>query len=91
MKAGIFTTEFWISAVGMAGNIVLVLTILGFISREDQQSMTVVITEFVAAIGTVVINGAVIWRYIASRELLKAEHLKANLPNGNGHSLPPIE
>ncbi len=93
MKAGIFTTEFWISAAGMVGNVVLVLVILGVIHKEDQQSWTMTLTEFVTALGTVVINGAVIWRYISSRELLKAEYLKASSPNGNGngHSLPPVE
>ena len=68
---GIFTTEFWMSAVTVAGNIMLVLVMLGQISKTDADTLTTALQNLATTLPGVLANGFVVWSYIQSRIKVK--------------------
>lgn len=68
---GIFTTEFWMSAVTVAGNILLVLVMLGQVTKADADSLTAALNSLATTLPGVLANGFVVWSYIQSRIKVK--------------------
>lgn len=68
---GIFTTEFWMSAVAVAGNILLVLVMLGQITKSDADSLAAALNNLATTLPGVLANGFVVWSYIQSRIKVK--------------------
>lgn len=87
LTPGYMTTEFWTAIASKVAGFVFVLVLIGLLPAGDQQEMTKVIAEIVLGVGALVVNGAVLWRYIASRQALKEEAMKVS---GSGEMpLPP--
>jgi len=68
MKAGIATTEFWMTLLGSIGGPTVVLTMIS--DQMDPTSMAYVIIASVAA------AASVIWKYISSRQAVKTTVVK---------------
>lgn len=68
---GLFTTEFWTTVGGLLANLLVVLVAIGYINREDADQLTSSVGSIVAAVQMLVVNGMLIWKYIASRTQLK--------------------
>lgn len=68
---GLFTTEFWTTVGGLLANLLVVLVAIGYVNREDADQLTASVGSIVAAVQMLVVNGMLIWKYIASRTQLK--------------------
>lgn len=73
MKAGIKTTEFYLTVVFA---IVGVLVALGVIEQEQAQTLNAAIQQAVIAVGALIAAVLPIWKYIDSRTKLKASQDK---------------
>ncbi len=69
--SGVFTTEFWATVGGLIANLLVVLAAIGWVSREDSDMLTTTLATFLGAAQTLIVNGMLIWKYIASRTQLK--------------------
>jgi hypothetical protein len=68
---GIFTSEFWTTIGGLVANLVVLLVAVGWVSSDDGSALSGQITAFLAAAQALLVNGALIWKYISSRTQLK--------------------
>ena len=73
MKSGIFTTEFWLS---ISSQVLTLLVIVGMITATDKSTLEGAVSAAVGAIGVLVSNALIIWKYIAGCVEQKVEHLK---------------
>jgi hypothetical protein len=76
MKPGWKTTEFWTTLIAQ---LLALLAFLGVLTPNDSQTLGEALTKSVAAVCTLLANGAVVIHYIKSRLTLKL----------NGSSQPP--
>lgn len=72
-RSGFLTTEFWATAAVIVGNLVGVLSLLGLIAPGDIDSVGAQIKEAVLGLGALVVNGALVFKYISSRVQVKAD------------------
>lgn len=68
MKAGFKTTEFWMTIVSQ---ILAILTLLGFVSAQDAQSLETALGQCVAAVFLFAVNAWVVVQYAKGRVALK--------------------
>lgn len=76
---GYLTTEFWAMIGGVVLNLITVLAAIGYVSATDAGELTHALTAIFGAVQALVVNGAVIWKYIQSRATVKAEALKMQM------------
>lgn len=72
VRSGFLTTEFWATAAVIVGNLVGVLSLLGLIAPGDIDTVGAQIKEAVLGLGALVVNGALVFKYISSRVQVKA-------------------
>jgi hypothetical protein len=65
------TPEFWAMTAGAAANLLTVAVLVGWISQSDAELLTKAITAIIGSGQLVVVNSALIWKYIASRTEVK--------------------
>ena len=71
------TPEFWTMAIGAVTNIVAVGVLVGWIDSSQAESLTKAVTAVVGATQVVVLNSALIWKYLAGRTELRAQMVDA--------------
>lgn len=71
------TPEFWTMATAAVGNVLMVAVLFGWISAADVEGLTKAITGIITATEIVVVNAALVWKYISSRTALKSQMLAA--------------
>lgn len=73
----LLTPEF-ISMVGtVVVNLATAATLLGWIDAASAQELTRATTTILTAVGTISVNGLVVWRYLASRSQVKVAQINA--------------
>jgi hypothetical protein len=71
------TPEFVAMVSSVAVNLVTAATVLGWIDAGAAQEITKATTAVIAAVGTISVNGLIVWRYLAGRETVKREAIQA--------------
>lgn len=71
------TPEFVSMVSSVAVNLVTAATVLGWIDAGAAQEITKATTAVIAAVGTISVNGLIVWRYLAGREAVKREAIQA--------------
>lgn len=71
------SSEFWTMAGGAVANIVAVAVLLGWVDRLQADSLVQAMTAVIGATQVIVVNSALVWKYIASKTELRAQMLDA--------------
>jgi hypothetical protein len=71
------TPEFWTMAIGAVTNLIAVGVLIGWVDQSQAESLTKAVTAIVGAAQIVVLNTALIWKYIAGRTEVKAHMIDA--------------
>lgn len=71
------TPEFWTMTVTVATNLLMVATVLGWLTATEVEMLTKTITAMVAAAEVILVNGLLVWKFIHDRTALRAEMLHA--------------
>ena len=71
------TPEFWTMAIGAVTNLIAVGVLVGWVDSSQAEILTKAVTSVVGATQIVVLNSALIWKYIASRTQLQAQIIDA--------------
>jgi len=74
---GWLTPEFWAMAIGAVTNLVAVAVLIGWISQSDAETVTKALTALVGATQIIVLNSALIWKYIAGRTEVRSQMIDA--------------
>lgn len=69
--------EFWTMAAGAVANIVAVAVLLGWVDRLQADALIAAITAIIGASEVIVVNSALVWKYLSSRTELKAQMIDA--------------
>lgn len=88
------TPEFWTMTAGAVSNLITVAVLVGWMTQSDAETLTKALTAVIGSSQLVVVNSALIWRYIASRAEVKtatvtakymviAEQMRLRTQNGN--------
>lgn len=76
-KGSWVSSEFWTMAAGSVANIVAVAVLLGWVDRLQADSLIAAITAVIGASEVIVVNSALVWKYITSKTELKAQMIDA--------------
>jgi uncharacterized membrane protein YkgB len=71
------SNEFWTMAAGAVANIVAVAVLLGWVDRLHADSIVQAVTAVIGATQVIVVNSALVWKYISSKTELRAQMLDA--------------
>lgn len=76
-KKSWITNEFWTMAAGAIANIVSVAVLLGWVDRLHADTIVQAATAVIGATQVIVVNSALVWKYISSRTELRAQMVDA--------------
>ena len=76
VKPGYKTTEFIGVLVTAITSILTVLSALGVIGTDEANALKEPLASAVTAVGALIVNGVVLWKYIESRSIVKASALE---------------
>lgn len=71
------SNEFWTMAAGAVTNIIAVAVLIGWVDKLHADSLVQALTAVVGATQVIVVNSALVWKYIASKTELRAQMLDA--------------
>lgn len=71
------TPEFWATVIGAIGNLVTVAVLVGWIDYSQAETLTKAVTALVGATQIIVVNSALIWKYLSGRTTLRAQMVAA--------------
>ena len=71
------TPEFISMTTTVVVNLIAAATLVGWIDASQAQEISKSVTAIVAALGTVVANSLVVWKYLAGRAEVKAQQIDA--------------
>lgn len=71
------TPEFWTMAIGAGSNLIAVAVLVGWVDSSQAETLVKAVTAVVGATQIVVLNSALIWKYIATRTELRAQIIDA--------------
>jgi hypothetical protein len=71
------TPEFISMVSTVAVNLVTAATIIGWVDVNSAQELTRALTTIATAAGTISVNGLIVWKYLAGREAVKKEAIRA--------------
>jgi hypothetical protein len=71
------TPEFISMVSTVAVNLITAATIVGWVDVNSAQELTKAVTLITTAAGTISVNGLVVWKYLAGREAVKKESIRA--------------
>lgn len=72
-----FTTEFWTMAAGAVTNLVAVAVLIGWVDRLQADALVQALTAVVGATQVIVVNSALVWKYIAAKASVQAKMVDA--------------
>jgi hypothetical protein len=78
LRPGWTTTEFWTTVGAGALNLLAMMALILHLKPEEQQSLNVAVTSLFTAMGMIAANAFMVWKFIHSRQVVKAEGVKAN-------------
>jgi hypothetical protein len=71
------TPEFWTMAVGAVTNLIAVAVLIGWVDQSQAETLIKAVTAVVGATQIVVLNTALIWKYLAGRTEIRAQMIDA--------------
>lgn len=71
------TPEFWSMVVASATNLVAVAVVMGWLSATDAETLTKALSALLGASQVILVNAALVWKYIASRASVKRAAIEA--------------
>jgi hypothetical protein len=71
------TPEFWAMAVGAVTNLVAVGVLVGWVDSSQAETLTKSLTAVIGATQIVVLNSALIWKYISGRVAVRERMIDA--------------
>lgn len=71
------TPEFWTMAGAALTNLVTVAVLIGWVDRSNADSLMTAVSALVGASQVIVVNTALIWKFIASRTQAKTKIAEA--------------
>lgn len=71
------TPEFWTMAIGSVTNLVTVAVLIGWVDQTQAETLTKAITAIVGATQVLVLNSALIWKYLTGRTEIRAQMIDA--------------
>jgi hypothetical protein len=71
------TPEFWTMALGAVGNLVTVAALIGWIDYSQAETLTKSITAVLGATQIIVVNSALIWKYLSGRTQIRAKMIES--------------
>jgi hypothetical protein len=71
------TPEFWTMAIGALTNLIAVGVLVGWVDQSQAEALTKAVTAIVGATQIVVLNSALIWKFISSRTAVRAQMIDA--------------
>lgn len=72
-KPGWQTSEFWVTVGSIAGSLIFLLVLFGFIKPQDQASVTKSVTTIIVGVGAVVVAISAAKHYTGARTDLKSD------------------
>lgn len=73
------STEF-VSLVGtVAVNLLTAATVVGWVDASQAQELTKAVTTIITAVGTISVNGLVVWKYLAGKHDVQVQKIQAQL------------
>lgn len=73
------TPEFWTMAVASVGNIVAVLALIGWLDHTQVETVTKALTALITASEVILVNGLLVWKFLAGRQELRQQIMAARL------------
>lgn len=67
------TPDFWTMVTAAATNVIAVLVLVGWIQASQVQGVTQAVTALIGATQIIVVNSALVWKYLSGREQLRAK------------------
>lgn len=71
------TPEFWTMIVTVGTNLLMVATLLGWLSAAEVETLTKAVSAIIGAAEVILVNGLLVWKFIHDRTALRAEMLHA--------------
>lgn len=71
------TPEFISMVSTVAVNLVTAATIVGWVDVNSAQELTKAVVAISTAAGAISVNGLIVWKYLAGREVVKKEAIRA--------------
>lgn len=71
------TPEFVSMVSTVAVNLLTAATLVGWVDANSAQELAKAVTGIVAAIGTVSVNGLIVWKYLAGRQQVQTLKLQS--------------
>lgn len=71
------TPEFWTMATAVVTNVLTVAALLGLVNASDVQELTKALTAIITATELVIVNAALVWKYLSGRQTLRAQLVSA--------------
>lgn len=72
-----FTPDFWTTAGTAVTNIIAVAAVLGWVERSNVEGLTQAVVALVGAAEVVILNSALVWKYLSGRQELRAQIVDA--------------
>jgi hypothetical protein len=73
------TPEFWTMAIAAATNLVTVGVLLGWVEATNAESLIKALSAVLAAAQVLVVNTALVWKYLAGRQAVQAQLIAAQM------------
>lgn len=71
------TPAFWTMATAAVTNLVTVAVLIGWVDAANAEGITKATTAVLAAAQVIVVNTALVWKYIAGQNALQAQKIQA--------------
>jgi len=73
------TPEFWTMAGAAVTNLVTVAVLIGWVDRSNADALMTAVSALIGASQVIVVNTALVWKFIANRTQVKAQMVDARL------------
>lgn len=73
------TPEFWTMVTTSAGNVIAVMALLGWLDHAQVETVTKAITALIGASQVILINGLLVWKYLAGRQAVRQQIIAAKI------------
>ena len=78
-KESWLTPEFWTMASAAVTNLVTVAVLIGWVDRSNADALMTAVAALIGASQVIVVNTALVWKFIANRTQVKAQIVEARL------------
>jgi hypothetical protein len=73
------STEFVSLAGTVAVNLITAATVVGWVDATQAQELTKAVTTMITAVGVIVVNGLIVWKYLAGKQEVQVQKIQAQL------------